>query len=82
MHLQISMYIIIESFELEGTFKGQLVQLRGTPTDTSGAQSPVQTDLECLQGRSIHHLSGQIAPEPHHPYCKKILSYIQYKSFF
>jgi len=50
VHLQISMYIIIESFELEGTFKGQLVQLRGTPTDTSGAQSPVQTDLECLQG--------------------------------
>ena len=45
----------IESFELEGTFKGHLVQL---PCNGQGhlqlhqvAQSPIQTDLECLHGQ-------------------------------
>ena len=44
----------IEMFELEGTFKGHLVQL---PCSDQGhlqldqvAQSPIQPDLECLQG--------------------------------
>ena len=46
---------MIESFELEGTVKGYLVQL---PSNEQGhlqlnqvAQSPIQPDLECLQGR-------------------------------
>lgn len=34
------------------------------------AQSPVQTDLKCLQGWDIHHISGQPVPLPHHP-CRK-----------
>jgi len=33
------------------------LQRTGTPAAPSGAQSPVQPDLECLQG--IHYLSGQ-----------------------
>ena len=44
----------MESFELEGTFKGHLVQL---PCNEQGhlqldqiAQSPIQPDTECLQG--------------------------------
>ena len=51
----------------------------GTPTAASGAQSPVQPDLDCLQRQGIHHLSGQPVPVPHHPYCKKLL-YVQSKS--
>ena len=46
--------IIIESFGLEGTFKGHLVQ---PPCNEQAhlqldqvAQSPVQPDLECFQG--------------------------------
>mgnify|MGYP001853984817 CR=1 FL=1 len=35
---------IAESFELEGTLKGHLVQRTGTSTAPSGAQSPVQPD--------------------------------------
>jgi len=45
---------------LEGTLKGHLVQL---PYNKQGhlqlhqvAESPVQPDLECLQGWGIHHL--------------------------
>ena len=62
-------------FELEGFFKGHLAKL---PCDEQEhlqldqvAQSPVQPDLECLQGWEIHHLSGQPVPVPHHSYCKK-----------
>ena len=36
-------------------------------------QSVVQTDPECLQGQSIHHLSGQPVPVHHYPYCKILL---------
>ena len=54
--------IIVELFELEGTLKGHLIQLpcneQGHLQLDQGAQSPVQPDLECLQGWSIHHLSG------------------------
>jgi len=45
---------IIESFELEGTFKGHLVQLlcseQGHLQQDQVAQSPVLLDLECLKG--------------------------------
>ena len=66
--------IIIESFELEGILKSHLAQLpcneQGHPQLDQVAQSLVQSDLECLQGGGIHHLSGQSVPVPHHRYCK------------
>jgi len=50
---------ITESFELEGTLRGHLVQL---PCNEQGHlqfhqvnQSPIQPDLECLQGWDINH---------------------------
>jgi len=59
----------IESFELEGTFKGHLIQL---PCSEEGhlqlgqiTQSPVQP--ECLQGEGSHHLSGQTFPSASPP---------------
>ena len=70
--------------KLEGTLKGHLGQL---PCNEQGHlqldqvdQSPVQLDSECLQEKGIHHLSGQPATVPHHPYCTKFLPYIQSKS--
>jgi len=49
---------IIESFELKGTFNGQLVQPafneRGHLQLDEGAQSPIQPDLDCLWGWSIY----------------------------
>ena len=75
---------IIESSELEQTFKGHLVQLpsneQGHPQLDHVAQSPVQPDLECLQGWGIHQLSWQPVPVPHHTYCKNLLPSIQPKS--
>ena len=77
---------IIESLELEGTFKGHLVQLpyneQGHLQLDQDAQSLVHPDLECLQGWGIHHLSEQPVPVPHHAYCKKYLPYTQPKSPF
>ena len=35
------------------------------------AQGPIQPGLEHLQGRSIHNLSGQPVPAPHHSLSKK-----------
>ena len=59
-------------WSLEGTFKDLLVQLlcneQGHLQLDQFAQSPVQPDLECLQGQSIHHFSGQ----HHYPYCKNV----------
>jgi len=58
---------IIESltFELEGTLKGHLVQHPcNDQHQLSVAQSPLQPDLECLQGQGIHHPSGQPVPVP------------------
>ena len=67
---------IIESFELEGTLTGHLAQHpcseQGHPQLGQGAQSPIQPDLERLQGWGIHHLSGQSVPVSHHPYCKQL----------
>ena len=52
---------IIELSQLEQTLKCQLVQLPCNEQEhlqlDHGAQSPIQPDLECLQGCSIHHLS-------------------------
>ena len=46
-----------DSFELEGTFEGHLVQLpcseQRHPQLSQLAQSLVQPDLECLQGQGI-----------------------------
>jgi len=58
---------IIESLELEGTIKSHLVQKH------------LQSDLECIHGWSIHHLSGQSVPVLHFPY-NEIFPYIQPKS--
>jgi len=75
---------IIEQFELEGIFKGHLVQ---TPCNEQGhlsldqlAQSAVQPDLDCFQGWGIYRLSGQPVLWFHHPHCKNSLLCIQSKS--
>ena len=69
---------------MEGILKGHLVQLscseEGHLQLQQAAQSPVQPDLERLQGRSIHLLSGQLVPVPHRPSSKKPLPYIPSKS--
>lgn len=71
----ITKYRIIESFEVEGTLKGYLVQFlcneQGHLQLDPFAQNLVQPDLKCLQGWDIHHLSGQPLSVPHHPDCKK-----------
>ena len=75
---------IKESFELEGTLKGHLVQHPCSQQEhlqlDQDAQSPSQPDLECLQGQGIRHISGQPVPVPHHPYSKILLLYIQSKA--
>lgn len=57
---------IVESFELEGNFKGNLFQQpyneQGQLQQDHVVQSPIQTDPECLQWWGIHYLSGQPAP--------------------
>jgi len=50
-----------------------LVQWTGTPTAPSGAQSPIQSDLGCIQGQGTHLHSGQPVPVPYRPYCKIFL---------
>jgi len=37
---------------------------------------PIQPDLECLQGWSIHHLSGQPVSVPHHSYHEELLFFL------
>ena len=76
----LGMSFTVESFELEGTFKGHLVQSAlqwtGTATAPSGAQSPVQPDLGCFQGWGTHHLPGQPVND-----VIPVLSYRMCKSF-
>ena len=78
--LQCHNHRTIESFELEGSRKGHLVQ---PPCSEQGhlqlhwGQDPVKPDLGCLQGWGIHHISGQPVPVLHHPYCRKHLPYNQ-----
>lgn len=55
--------IIIEWFGLEGTPKGRLVPLPAVHRDShssSSAQSPVQPDLGCLQGRGTTASLGNL----------------------
>jgi len=75
---------IIRWFGLEGTFKGRLIQ---TPCSEQEhlqpdqvTRSPVQPDLECVQGWGIYHLSGQLLLVFHHPHTKEFLPYMQSKS--
>ena len=65
---------IIESLELEGTFKGHQVlwKEQGQPQLNQVAQSLAHPDHECLQGWGIHHISGQPVLMPHHPHCKTL----------
>ena len=53
-----------EQFELEGTFKGPVYEQGHLQLDQV-AQSPIQPDLECLQGWGMNHLSGHPVPVPH-----------------
>jgi len=77
-------YKIIESLQLEATFKGHLAQLfcneQGHIQLDQAVQSFVHSDLESLQGQDIHHLSRQPVPMLHHPHCKRLFPYIQPKS--
>lgn len=56
-------YRIVELFELEQAIKNHVVQLHcnkeGQLQLDQVALSPIQPDLDCLQGQVIHHLSGQ-----------------------
>ena len=69
---------ITELLELEGTFKGHLVQLtcneQGCAQLHQVVQGLIQPGLESLQGQDIH-ISGQPIPVPHHPHCKTLFPY-------
>ena len=74
----------MESLELEGTFKDDLVQL---PCNKQGhaqldqvAQSLIQPHLEILQGQGINHITWQPASVSHHPHYKRHFPYVQLKS--
>jgi len=73
---------IIESLELEGTFKGHLAQLlcikQGHPQLDQFAQGLIQPCLESLQEWGINLMPGQLVPVPHHPHCKRLFPYILY----
>ena len=83
-HPNYSTLRILESLELEGTFKGHLVQLPCNelqhPQLDHVAQGLTQPCLESLHRWGIHHQSGQPVPVPHHSNCKIILPYIRPKS--
>ena len=66
---------IIESFKLEGTFKGHPVQL---PCNEQThvqlyqvAQGLIQPHLQSVQGWGNNHIFRQPVPVPHHPQCKR-----------
>jgi len=73
-------YRIVEWFGLEGTLK--IIKFQ-TPCHRQSHQPPymvldqvaqclIQLGLEHLQGQSIHNLSGQPVPAPHHSLGKKL----------
>ena len=74
---------IIESLELEGTFKGHLVQLpcneQGRAQLDQVAQGLIQFHPESLQGWGIHHISGQHVLVPHWPHNERLFPYSQSK---
>ena len=74
---------IIESFELEGTFKGHLVQIpcneQGHPQLHQVHRAPFILTW-CLQGWGIYHIPMQLIPWPQHCYHRKLSPYIQSKS--
>lgn len=76
--LKYEFHRITQLFELDGTFKGQLVQLpcykQGHLQLDHVAQSPT---LECLQEQSTYQFPGQPIPVPRQPSCKKLLPSIQ-----
>ena len=43
------------------------------------AHSPVQSGLECFQGRGIHNHTGQPVPVPHHPHRWRRVSYCGFR---
>ena len=66
---------IIERLGLEGT--PRIIKLQSPAPDLvldQVAQGSIQPGLEHLQGWSIHSLSGQPVPAPHHSLCKELLS--------
>jgi len=79
-------YHRIISLELEGVFKGHLVQLpcneQGHPELDQVAQILIKPHLECFLGWGIHHTSQQPVPVPHHPRCERPFPYVQPKSTF
>ena len=77
---------IVESLEVEGIFKGQLVQIpcnehRHAQLDQV-AQCLIQPQFESVHGQDIHHICGQSVPVPDHSHCKLLFSYIQPKFTF
>ena len=76
----------VESLELEGTFKGHLVQFscneQGHAQLNQVAQGLIQSCLESLKGQDINHISQYSVPVPHHSHCKRLFLYIQPKSTF
>jgi len=74
----------IESLELEGTFKGYLVQLTCSEQRhallNQAVQGLTQPCLDSLQGQGIYHISRQPVSEPHYPHCKRFFPYSQPKS--
>ena len=75
----VAFHRIIESLELEGTFKGHLVQHpyseQGHAQLDQVAKGLIHLHLESLQGWGINHISGQPVPVPHRPYCKTFSLY-------
>ena len=49
-----------------------LCYVQGCQPPDQAAQGPIQHGLEHLQGWSIHSLSEQPVPAPHHSLCKEL----------
>lgn len=77
IYIYIFYHRIIDLFELEGI----LNDLDQLPCDDQDhyqldqvVQSPIQTNLEDLQGPGFYHLSGQLVPVLYYLYCKIFFS--------
>jgi len=68
---------MIESFELEVTLKGHLVQFpRDTYSSIRLLRAPPSLTLS-VSSEEASDISEQSMPVPHHPDCKKLLPYNQ-----